>query len=302
MARVNHRGWIVLESVTSADKLFCVDFFRRPDGGFGFEHLRADPEDGGRWTAVGGFDSMVYGSALEASEAAADAVPWLTAEPRARQLFRAWRGDQRGASALSADGCALDAAIFDLDGVIRYFDPGFARSIEERYHLDAGSLLRTAFEPELLLALTTGRITRREWSLAIGDAVGAPAAGADFITSIGTVDADMIGTIGQLRRQGITAVILTNGTDTIPAELESLGIGDCFDAVFNSAEIGIVKPDPAVYEFVLEQLDLVADRVFFTDDRKENVVAAAQLGMHAHHFEGIDGVRASLADLGVDCF
>ncbi len=302
MARVNHRGWIVLESITSADGLFCVDFFRRPDGTFGFGHLRLDPEDGGRWTAVGGIDSMVYGSAVEAGEAAARAVPWLTAEPRARRLFRAWPDDRRGASGVPADGRVVDAAVFDLDGVIRHFDPGFARSIEERHSLDAGSLSRAAFEPELLLALTTGRITRREWSSMIGDAVGAPAAGADFITSIGTVDADMIGIVGQLRRQGITAVILTNGTDTIPAELETLGIGDCFDAVFNSAEIGIVKPDPAVYEFVLEQLDLIADRVFFTDDRKENVVAAAQLGMHAHHFQGVDGLRASLADLGIDCF
>jgi len=77
MRRVNHRGWIVLESVASADRAFCVDFFEDPAGGFGFEHLRADPEDDGRWTAIGGFGTSRFESSDLAAAAAADAIAWF---------------------------------------------------------------------------------------------------------------------------------------------------------------------------------------------------------------------------------
>ena len=77
--RINHRGWIVLDSVSSPDNLFCVDLFEDPAGGFGFELLRTDPEDGGRWTAVGGFGASRFDSVIDASAAAEAAVPWLQA-------------------------------------------------------------------------------------------------------------------------------------------------------------------------------------------------------------------------------
>ena len=77
--RANHRGWIVLDSVASPDNLFCVDLFEDPAGGFGFELLRTDPEDGGRWTAVGGYASTRFESVEHARRSAADAVRWFPA-------------------------------------------------------------------------------------------------------------------------------------------------------------------------------------------------------------------------------
>ncbi len=78
MARPNHRGWIVLDSYSSLDGLFCVDIFEHPQGGFGFEHLRSDPEDHGRWTAIGGFSSTRYDTKEAAITQAQTAIPWFT--------------------------------------------------------------------------------------------------------------------------------------------------------------------------------------------------------------------------------
>ena len=75
--RVNHRGWLVLDSYGTRDGATCVDIFEDPAGGFGFEYLRADPEDGGRWTAVGGFEGVRYDSPTAALEAACEAIGWL---------------------------------------------------------------------------------------------------------------------------------------------------------------------------------------------------------------------------------
>ena len=79
---MNHRGWIVLDSVASPDGLFCVDLFEDPAGGFGFELLRTDPEDGGRWTAVGGYGSTRFDDAERARVAAAETVRWFGPETR----------------------------------------------------------------------------------------------------------------------------------------------------------------------------------------------------------------------------
>jgi hypothetical protein len=88
---INHRGWIVLTSISSSsDSSLCVDLFEDPDGGFGFEHLRSDPEDGGRWTAVGGFAGSRFGTRSDVAQAAKASVVWLEQDPRARASLEAW--------------------------------------------------------------------------------------------------------------------------------------------------------------------------------------------------------------------
>ncbi len=76
--RVNHRGWIVANSVASADGAYCIDFFEHPDGGFGFEHFRSDPEDMGQWTALGGSGPTRYSNMDDAVRGAAGEVAWFT--------------------------------------------------------------------------------------------------------------------------------------------------------------------------------------------------------------------------------
>lgn len=85
----------MLESVTSADRLLCVDFFERPGGGYGFEHLRADPEDQGRWTPVGNLAGTSYTSLAGAADAAQAAVGWLTSEAAAVRQIETWLADVR---------------------------------------------------------------------------------------------------------------------------------------------------------------------------------------------------------------
>jgi hypothetical protein len=55
-----------------------VDIFERPDGTFGFEEFRRDPEDMGSWTPIAYFSVREFGTEAEAVAAARDAVPWLS--------------------------------------------------------------------------------------------------------------------------------------------------------------------------------------------------------------------------------
>ncbi len=55
----------------------CVDVFSRPDGSFGFEEFRRDPEDMGVWTPVSYFSGLEYPTVDDAVVQAVRLVPWL---------------------------------------------------------------------------------------------------------------------------------------------------------------------------------------------------------------------------------
>jgi hypothetical protein len=71
------KSWVVVTSIENLAANRCVDLFRRPDGTYGFEEFRRDPEDAGAWTAVQYYSAMAYASKDDALAAAVGAVIWL---------------------------------------------------------------------------------------------------------------------------------------------------------------------------------------------------------------------------------
>jgi len=60
---------------------------------------------------------------------------------------------------------------------------------------------------------------------------------------------------------------------------------DCFDAFYLSQEMGMRKPNPEIFEFVLEENNLKAENCLFIDDTLENTKAADLLGFHTWNIE-----------------
>ncbi|WP_298476542.1 HAD family phosphatase [uncultured Maribacter sp.] len=54
---------------------------------------------------------------------------------------------------------------------------------------------------------------------------------------------------------------------------------DCFEKFYLSHEIQLRKPNADIYEYVLQQNNLIAEETFFIDDTKENTDAAEKLGI-----------------------
>lgn len=77
MSRRIDKSWLVYVSVETQEHDRCVDFFARPDGTYGFETFRRDPEDGGAWTPLSYHSAAAFPSAADAVRAAEAAVPWL---------------------------------------------------------------------------------------------------------------------------------------------------------------------------------------------------------------------------------
>jgi 2-haloacid dehalogenase len=72
-----------------------------------------------------------------------------------------------------------------------------------------------------------------------------------------------------------------------------------FRTIFVSGELGLVKPDPAIYRHALAAIGSPATDCLFIDDAPKNVAAAAALGIHAHLFTRAELLRAELAALSL---
>ncbi len=198
------------------------------------------------------------------------------------------------------------AHVFDLDGVVRDFEPGdVAPSIESALGLTPGRLAETAFRADLIEPTITGRSTFTQWYAAICDALAADLPdGAPVHEQMerwrahrGTPVASTVARIESLREAGQRTYLFTNGTDHVPAELRQLRLDHLFDGVLNSAELGVAKPDPAAFaaahRAIEDDLGRTVDpaEVWFTDDRPDNVVAAAAHGWAAELFTRPSGIR-----------
>jgi glucose-1-phosphatase len=74
-----------------------------------------------------------------------------------------------------------------------------------------------------------------------------------------------------------------------------IGVTELFEVAISSHQVGLSKPDPAIYMAALDRLRVAPDAVLFFDDLKPNVVAASELGIRAFQVEGVEQVRECLA-------
>lgn len=205
----------------------------------------------------------------------------------------------------STPGPALDAVVFDLDGVIRHWNDDELDRHAAQHGLPPRAVLDVAFSVELGHLAVTGQLPFRHWMDRIRSEVLAIHGGRAepvldlWESNIGSVDPAMVDLVRRVRSQ-VPVALLSNGTTRLRDDLALLDLDGEFDAIFNTAEIGIAKPDAGAFEHVLAELDVGAARTAFIDDLEANVDGAAAVGMQAELFTGADGVVAFLAGLGVD--
>jgi len=203
----------------------------------------------------------------------------------------------------TADGPAPPTAvIFDLDGVIRDWNDQEISEIETAYGLNPGTILSMGFGTELGLAAVTGEMDYRTWMDAVRTRViaahGSDVAGAldAWEANVGLVNIEMLRVLRAVRSQA-TVALLSNGTTRLRQDLAVLDLTDEFDAIFNTAEIGIAKPNAAVFLHVVNQLDTNAAEVLFVDDLELNIIGAKSVGIRAHqHVDPASTIKFLLAN------
>jgi len=96
----------------------------------------------------------------------------------------------------------------------------------------------------------------------------------------------------EIKAHGVRTAILSNIPHDLLAEVRKFSWLDEFQVKIWSCELGILKPDPAIYRACLDALGCRAKRTLFFDDRANNVEAARDLGMEAYIFKSAAQARA----------
>lgn len=196
----------------------------------------------------------------------------------------------------------IKSVIFDFGGVLmRTHDQSGRRKWETRLGLEPGGAAQLVFGSELGRKAQLGQARPEEIWTWLGNHLDL---GADDLAAFrrdfwagDRVDRALADTIRALRARYRTGLLSNSWARDGQAMAESVGLADCFDVFVTSAELGVMKPDPRIYQVALERLGVTAPEAIFVDDFIENVEAARGLGMQAIHFTDPDQVRLRLQEL-----
>ena len=110
---------------------------------------------------------------------------------------------------------------------------------------------------------------------------------------------DSITTLERARAQGLKLALLSNLAAPYKAPVFEFGLDRHFDALVFSCEVGMAKPDAAIFAHVAARLELAVDElVMIGDSRHDDVRGAESAGMHALHLDRRGrGKRGSLRSL-----
>jgi putative hydrolase of the HAD superfamily len=203
----------------------------------------------------------------------------------------------------------IQAIVFDLGGVM--LDVDLDRGIAHwsaASGLPAEQIAELCRSDTLYRQMERGELSIRRYHNLWADRLGGMMTFGDFLAGwnaiLGPVLPGVEALIERLARS-LRLACLTN-TNAAHAEVwrvSCAGLLRHFEGVFCSHEMGVRKPEPAAFDYVLSHLALPAACVVFIDDRQDNVAAATAAGMRAFQAAGADEIRAGLEEAGVTpCF
>ncbi|XDA98545.1 HAD family phosphatase [Sulfitobacter sp. LCG007] len=103
-----------------------------------------------------------------------------------------------------------------------------------------------------------------------------------------------------LRSRGVPVFSLTNfGIQTYELAAGHYPFLREFDRDFISGHMGVIKPDPVIFERLEAGSGLSGGAILFTDDRADNIAAAKARGWKTHLFTGAQGWADRLVDEGL---
>lgn len=184
----------------------------------------------------------------------------------------------------------IRAVIFDIGGVLeRVADPDLELGAKwrDRLGLDqaAFSAAMSKVDPDRLAQ--TGEMREAEYRRRCAAELGLSAEQADeFMADMwdwycGELDQDLMAFAASLRPRLRTAIISNSADGARREETGRYAFDRLFDPIVYSHEVGLAKPDPAIFELTCARMGLAPAQTIYIDDVPGHVAAAGTVGMHA---------------------
>ncbi len=186
---------------------------------------------------------------------------------------------------ISVSQSAADrAALVELSGL----DTGLFWELYNRYRDDLDQGVTLPREYWNLIARDAGV----EWSPAQLQQLWA----ADIRSWI-SVEPGTVQLLAELHAGGTRVALLSNAGFDFSDPFRHSPMAAYFEAMFVSAELGLIKPDPEIYRVTARELGITLEQMVFIDNKKINVDAATALGVTGHVFTTVAELRAFLESL-----
>jgi FMN phosphatase YigB (HAD superfamily) len=201
----------------------------------------------------------------------------------------------------------VDFLYFDLGKVLIDFSYEIgARRLSELTGLPKDRFLQTVFGGGNQVAYETGLIETDEFARRVNRELQTQIPEPQLVaaaTEIFWPNWQIIPLVTALSRAGWPLGILSN---TCSAHWEYVTrnyrfLGHFFGPVILSYEVNAMKPAEAIYSAAARLAEAVPERIFFVDDRPENVSGAQAFGFQAILYESASQTAAELRRLGVAC-
>ena len=197
--------------------------------------------------------------------------------------------------------------IFDMDDVLYSYDWRVRMAgMTELTGLSLEELRRLWWNDDGEWAAEAGRfLTAEEYLSAFEKAIGGPIDEDEWVRVRAAAMTATPGSLAAVRRASELGqvTLLTNNGALAHKHLATLApdLVELFgDHLFTSSHYGARKPDPAVFERVLEAYGASAEDAFFADDLRINVEGARSVGITAYHFGTPEGLLAAIEAFAAD--
>ncbi|MCA9132701.1 MAG: HAD family phosphatase [Planctomycetales bacterium] len=190
---------------------------------------------------------------------------------------------------------------FDLGNVLVSFEHQQAVQQLARCAGRPEELVRqVVFDSQLQSRYETGLLSCQDFAAEINLGLGCDLPMAEILVAISDIFApnpSIEPVLHRIQREGVRMGILSNTCLAhwrwIAAQRWSM-LGDWFCSEVLSFEVQCMKPDERIYQVCEQQSGCHGSSIFFTDDRAENIAAAAARGWTTHHFQSAEGLLQRL--------
>lgn len=166
----------------------------------------------------------------------------------------------------------IKGVIFDCFGVLCHGSLDYLRSITPPERLTELN--------DLSHASNYGYISESEYSEKVSEIIGRPANEiAELTKKQRVLSKEMLQFVRSLRPRYKTAMLSNVGRGVVDELFSPQEQAELFDVVVLSSEIGMLKPNPEIYELAAERLGLSVEECVMVDDLRTNVDGAVNAGM-----------------------
>ncbi|RUL78431.1 HAD family hydrolase [Dyella choica] len=118
-------------------------------------------------------------------------------------------------------------------------------------------------------------------------------------TLLGPIEGS-VALLAELKASGVRLLALTNWSqETFPVARQLYPFLQWFEGIVVSGEERLVKPDPRIYQCLMQRYTVDPACALYIDDSQRNVVAAEALGLHGWWFRDPASLRERLMQLGL---